>query len=180
MSQSRCNRYIFKPEAYQEGSMLKKIICIPLLFITAILISGCTTTTAGPDLIPKDVPGFTYIGVHETPVSIGGASINATEGVYKYNDNDLYIQVIENDNPQALLAQYKEQIRKEFRSDYNPFTPISINGHDATRVTDSYIVKGQEKPDYTIVWATGKEMILVGSPTADLQTVVSLANATRA
>lgn len=157
--------------------MSKKIIWIPLLLITAILISGCTTTST--DLIPKkDLPdGFTYIGSHEIPFDIGG--INATEGIYRHNGDDLYIQVIENNNPQALLAQYKEQIQKEFKSDYNPFTPISINGHDATQVTDFNIVKGQPKKEYTIVWATGKDMILVASPTADLQTVITLANATK-
>ncbi len=165
--------------------MLKKIIWIPLLLITSILISGCTTTTTGTDLIPKTnlPPGFTFVAVHSdnsTNMNIGGSLVSYTEGVYSYNGNDLYIQVIESDNPQALLAQYKLDIQKEFKSAYNPFTPISINGHDATQVTDFDVQKGEPKQDYAIVWTTGKEMILVASPTADLQTVIALANATRA
>ncbi len=155
--------------------MLKKIIWIPLLLITAILISGCTNTST--DLIPKDVPGFTYIGSHEIVFDVGG--VNATEGVYKHGDDDLYIQVIENDNPQAILVQYKEEIQKQFKSGYDPFTPITINGHDATQINDFGVDKGQQIQDYKIVWATGKEMISVASPTADLQTVIALANATR-
>lgn len=158
--------------------MSKKIIWIPVLLITAILISGCTTT--GTDVIPKNnLPdGFAYIGAHEIPVNIGSISINATEGIYRYNDNDVYIQVIESDNPQALLARYKEQIRKEFKSDYNPFMPISINGHNATQVTDFHTVKGEPNQDYyTIVWTTSKDMISVSSPTAELKTVIALANA---
>jgi hypothetical protein len=158
--------------------MSKKIIWIPLLLITAILISGCTTT--GTDLIPKTnlPPGFTYMGTHVIPVYIGGSSINATEGVYRNNGEDFYIQVIESDNPQALLAAYKLQIQKEFKSG-SPFSPISFNGHDATKVTDIHTEKGQQKQDYSVVWATGKAMILVASPTADNQTVIALATATR-
>ncbi len=162
--------------------MSKKLIWIPLLLVTAILISGCTTST---DLIPKTnlPPGFTYVAVHSdnsTIMDIGGSLVNYTEGIYKYSGDDLYIQVIESDNPQALLTQYKEQIQKQFKTAYNPFTTISINGHDATQVTDFDVVKGEQKQDYAIVWATGKEMILVASPTADLQTVMTLANATKA
>ncbi len=163
--------------------MSKKIIWIPLLLIAAILISGCTTT--GTDLIPKTnlPPGFTYVAVHSdnsTTMNIGGSLVNYTEGVYNYNGDDLYIQVIESDNPQALLAQYKLDVQKEFKSNYDPFTPISINGHDATQVTDFDLVKGKQKPFYTIVWTTRKDMILVASPTADIQTVIALANATKA
>lgn len=167
--------------------MSNKFILLIVLLITPVLISTYifdhgkrTDTTASIDLVPEtNLPdGFTYIGSHETPVNIGGSSINATEGVYRNNGDDIYIQVIENDNPQALLAQYKEQIQKEFKSKYNPFTPISINGHDATQVTDFDIVKGQQRPDYAVVWATGKAMVLVASPTADLQTVIALAKST--
>jgi hypothetical protein len=167
--------------------MSKKIVWIPLLLITAVLISGCisnqgkgTNTSVSSDLIPTtNLPsGFTYMGTHITPVYIGNSSINATEGVYRNNGADFYIQVIENDTPQALLAQYKLQIQNEFKSGYNPFTSISFNGHDATQVADIHIEKGQQRPNYAVVWTTGKAMILVASPTADNQTVIALATAT--
>jgi hypothetical protein len=158
-----------------------------ILLITLVLIYGyifnqgkAANTAANTDLIPAtNIPdSFAYLGSHETPVSIGGSSINATESVYRNNGNDLYINVIENNNPQALLAQYKEQIQNEFKSKYNPFTPISLNGHDATQITYFNIVKGQQRPDYTVIWTTGKAMISVASPTANLQTVITLAKAT--
>ncbi len=158
-----------------------------ILLITPVLIYGYifnqgkgVNTAASTNLIPAaNLPdSFTYLGSHGTPVNIGGSSINATESVYRSNGNDLYIDVIENNNPQALLAQYKEQIQNEFKSKYNPFTPISLNGHDATQITYFDIVKGQQIPDYMVVWITGKAMISVASPTADLQTVITLAKAT--
>ncbi len=167
--------------------MSKKIVLIPLLLIAAALISGCTfnqgkgtNTTVSSDLIPTtNLPdGFTYMGSHEIPVDIGGSSINATEGIYRNKGDDVYIQVIENDNPQALLAQYKLQKQKEFKSGFNPFTPITLNGHNATQVTDFSTENGQQRQNYAVVWATEKAMILVASPTAELQTVIALAKAT--
>lgn len=167
--------------------MPKKIVWIPLLLITAVIISGCifnqgkgTNTTVSSDLIPTtNLPqGFTYMGSHEIPVDIGSSSINATEGVYRNNGDDFYIQVIENDYPQALLTQYKLQKQKEFKSGFNPFQEISLNGHNATQITDFSVIKQQQRQNYAVIWATGKAMILVSSPTADLQTVIALAKAT--
>ncbi len=167
--------------------MSNKFILLIILLITLVLIYGYifnqgkgVNTAASTDLIPAaNLPdSFAYLGSHEDSVNIGGSSINATESVYRSNGNDLYINVIENNNPQALLAQYKEQIQNEFKSKYNPFVPISLNGHDATQITYFSIVKGQQRPDYTVVWATGKAMISVASPTADIQTVITLAKAT--
>lgn len=167
--------------------MQKKFLLMPLLLITSLLISGCIfdkdNGTAPPvksDVIPTtNLPtGFTYMGTHETPVNIGGSSINATEGVYRNNGEDVYIQVIENGNPGALVAQYKQQVKKEYKGGYDPFREIYLNGHNATQVTDYTTINAQQKPNYAIIWATGKAMILVSSPTADIQTVLALASAT--
>jgi hypothetical protein len=165
--------------------MSKKLWISAVLIIT-VLISGCIfdkekidqNSTSG--VIPQTgLPvGFTYMGTHETPVDIGGNSINATEGVYRNNGDDFYIQVFENDKPQALLAEYKLQIQNEFKSGYNPFTPISLNGHNATQVTDYTIINGKNTPNYSIIWTTEKAMILVFSPTSDAKTLIALATAT--
>lgn len=155
-----------------------------LLLVAAVLISGCifdkekeTTNPPVKELIPKtSLPdGFTYMGIHEIPVEIGGSSINATEGVYRNNGEDVYIQVIENDKPEALITQYKQRYKNV---KYDPFKEISLNGHKATQVTDYTIVNGQQKPNYAVIWATEKAMVLVTSPTADAQTVIGLATAT--
>lgn len=157
---------------------------MPLLLITTALISGCifdkddkTTNPPAKELIPQaNLPeGFTYMGVHETPVEIGGSSINAIEGVYRNRGEDVYIQVIKTDDPEALIAQYKLRY-KNVR--YDPFKEISLNGHKATQVTDYSTINGQQKPNYAVIWAIEKAMIIVSSPTADAQTVIALATAT--
>jgi hypothetical protein len=155
-----------------------------ILLAATVILSGCvfdkngtTNPPVKPHLIPQtNLPsGFTYMGSHETPVNIGGSFINATEGVYRNNGEDFYIQVINNSNPEALITQYKLQYKD---AKYNPFTEISLNGHKATQVTDYSTVNGEQKSHYTILWATENAMILVSSPTADAQTVTALATAT--
>ncbi|MBU4372941.1 MAG: hypothetical protein KKD69_04790 [Euryarchaeota archaeon] len=168
--------------------MSKKFIWMPVLLIITVLISGCifdkdsgTTPHVKLDLIPTtNLPvGFTYMGVHEVSFDINNSSMNATEGVYRYNNkDDVYILVIKSDNPGALMNQYKLQLKKQFKTDFNPFEEISFNGHKATKVTDYSIVNGQQKPNYAIIWAAGKAMILVSSSTADARTVIALATAT--
>ncbi|MCZ7398993.1 MAG: hypothetical protein O8C62_04825 [Candidatus Methanoperedens sp.] len=163
--------------------MSKKLWISAVLIIT-VLISGCIfdkekvdqNSTSGH--IPQtDLPaGFTYMGIHETPVDIGGTLINATEGVYRYNNvQDVYIQVINNDNPENLIAIYKQRYSKV---KYDPFKEISLNGHKATQVTDYTTINGNNTPNYTIIWATEKAMILVSSPTSDAQTLLAIATAT--
>lgn len=156
-----------------------------ILLAATVIISGCVIDKNGttnppvkPDLIPQtNLPaGFIYMGMHETPVDIGGSMINATEGIYRNNGEDYYIQVIKNDNPEALITKYKLQYQD---AKYNPFTEISLNGHKATQVTDYTTVNGEQKPNYAVIWTTEEAMILVTSPTADVQTVTALAAAVR-
>ena len=159
-----------------------------ILLVTAVFIAGCIDKDkdANPpvkyELIPTTgLPdGFTYMGIHEISVEIGSTLINATEGVYRNNGDDFYIQVIKNDEPEALLAQYKLQKQKEFKSGNSPFQEISLNGHKATQITDYSTRNGKQQPNYAVIWATEKVMILVSSPTAaDAQTVIALASATK-
>lgn len=158
-----------------------------ILFITAVLISGCifdkdkenTNPPAKTDLIPTTgLPdGFTYIGTHDILIDFATPSINATEGIYRTNKgDDAYIQVIENDNPEALISQYKQQYKN---ARYDPFQEISLNGHKATQVTDYTTINGKQQPNYVVIWAAGKNMFLVTSPTSDAQTVIALASATK-
>lgn len=165
---------------------MQKKLWISAVLIITVLISGCIfqkenvnqNSTLNSGLIPQtDLPaGFTYMGIHETPVDIGGTSINATEGVYRYNNvEDVYVQVIKNDNPEDLIAKYKSSYNNV---KYNPFMEISLNGHKATLVTDYTPVNGTEIPDYSIIWATEKAMIIVSSPASDNKTLIAIANAT--
>lgn len=164
--------------------MSKKFVWMSALLVVVLVSgyayynsNGTVNPPAKPELIPQTgLPsGFTYMGTHETPVEIGGSRINATEGVYRYGGEDVYIQVIENSNPEALIDQYKLKYKSV---KYSPFKEISFNGHTATQVTDYTTVNGQQKPNYAVIWATDKAMIIVGSPTAGADTVIVLAAAT--
>lgn len=161
--------------------MSKKLWISAVLIIT-VLISGCIfdngnnqNSTSG--VIPQTAlpVGFTYMGTHETAVPIGGTSINATEGVYKYNNvDDVYVDLIRNNNPQELLIQYKSQYKD---AKYNPFEEVSFNGHNATQVKDYNTENARQVAHYSIIWTNGSSMIIVGS-SSDANAVLSLATAT--
>lgn len=152
---------------------------ITLVLVIAILSSGCVSnenSDMNQSIIPKtNLPyGFSYLGMHETEVDIGGISMNTTEGVYRYNGEDIYIQVIKSNNPEALLDQYKLQY-KDYN--YNPFKEISFNGHKATLITDYMIKEGRQRLYYTLIWAKDNFMIIIGS-SKNAEAVINLAIAT--
>ncbi len=161
--------------------MSKKLWISALLIIT-VLISGCIFDNEKIDqnstsVIPQtSLPvGFTYMGTHETPVDIGATSINATEGVYRYNKvDDVYVQLIRNDNPQELINQYKSKYKD---ANYNPFEEISFNGHSATKIKDYFTENATQVAYYSIMWTNGSSMIIVGS-SPDANAMLSLATAT--
>ncbi|GFO97940.1 uncharacterized protein ig2599ANME_2151 [groundwater metagenome] len=167
--------------------MSNKYILLSILIIASIFLSGCVfennnnkaNQTIGPDFIPITnlPPGFTFMGIHETTMDIANSTVSGFEGVYRYGGEDIYIVAIKHENPETLLSQYKADLRKEFKADYDPFEEISINGHAATKLNDAIIVNGKQQMRYSIIWAKGDYMIQVGS-FADAMTVVSLASAT--
>lgn len=165
--------------------MFKKFVLVPVLFIITAIFSGCIfdkNDQLKSEIIPdENLPaGFTYLGNHPSTLEVAGASIKSLEGVYRYNGiDDAYIQVIETDDPEKILNQYKEKVKKEFKQEYDPFKEISINDHKATQITDYSFVNGEQKPFYSIVWTTKNAMILVTSPGTELQPVISLATATK-
>jgi hypothetical protein len=171
--------------ARRRLKMPKKYVLFSILIITSVFLSGCIfdnnkqNQTIGPDFIPRTnlPPGFTFMAVHETTTDIANSTFKGFEGVYRYGGEDIYVVAIKNDNPETLLSQYKADLRKQFRPDFNPFEEISINGHAATKFTDAIIVNGQQQMRYSIFWANKNYLIQVGSFT-DAMPVVSLASAT--
>jgi hypothetical protein len=166
--------------------MFNKYILLSILIITSVFSSGCifekddkANQSIGPDFILKtNLPaGFTYLGIHETTINIANSTVSGFEGVYRYGGEDIYIAAYKNDDPEALLSQYKADLRKNFRKDYNPFEEISINGHAATKLTDIIVLDGKNVPRYSIIWANKGYMIQVGS-FSDVNPVVVLASAT--
>lgn len=165
----------------------KMKILLPLLILAILLISGCVTsptstptptvTTPASGFIPQTgLPvGFTYMGTHTTTVDINGTSINATEIIYKYNStDDVYIQLLRNTNPQELLVQYKSKYKS---ANYNPFEEVSFNGHNATKVKDYTVKNAAQVAYYSIVWASGSSMIIVG-PSQNADAILLLATST--
>ncbi|VVB88120.1 Uncharacterised protein [uncultured archaeon] len=167
--------------------MSNKFVLLLVLLSTTLFISGCitgedsnknNTTPAGigNDMIPKtNLPqGFVYMATHEVSVPIGTSFMNATEGVYRNNGEDLYVQVIKSENPDAVIAQFRSRYANV---KYIPFQEIYFNGHNATQVTDYTTINGNQKPHYTVIWPADKSVIIVGTSTQS-QIVISLASAT--
>ncbi|MBU3967611.1 MAG: hypothetical protein KKG76_09585 [Euryarchaeota archaeon] len=166
--------------------MLKKFMLLSMLIIASVFLSGCVfedtskaNQTIGPDFIPKtNLPtGFTFMGTHDYTMEIANTTVSGFEGVYRYGGEDIYIQAFKHDNPETLLSQYKADQRKRFREDLDPFEDISINGHAATKFADVGILNGKEQKKYSIIWAKGDYLVMVGS-SADPMTVFSLASTT--
>ncbi len=167
--------------------MSKIIIILSMFLATIVLISGCIddknnkdpinkTQTITSEKIPTvNLPsGFTFMVEHETDVDIGNSSMKAIEGVYRNDGDEVYIQVINSETPEALIDEYKSQYKD---ANYNPFTEISINGHNATQVKYYIIINGTQIPKYNIIWTTKNSFIKVGS-SVDARKLTDLATAT--
>ena len=164
--------------------MSNKFALLFILLASAIFISGCIfdkdngnpLNTTDPGLVPKGniPPGFTFLGSHNTSVNINGKSLNADEEVFRNNNEEVYVQVIKNDNPDALIAEYMSMYSK---ANYDPFEEVSFNGHKATKVKDYLTKNSNQIPYYAIIWTNGSSMNIVGS-LPDAYAVLSLATAT--
>lgn len=165
-----------------------------MFFAAIILVSGCIDETKPPvngtdnpinnsvppkyEQIPRtNLPsGITFLDVHETDVEIGNYTKNAVEGIYRtdVDDDEVYVQIINDENPSALINEFKSYYKE---ANYNPFTEIKINGHNATQVTYYRVENGKQIAKHTIIWATKDSMIKVGG-SIDAMKMVSLSSAT--
>lgn len=158
-----------------------------MFLATMVFISGCldnktnenpvnkTGTIASEQIPTANLPsGFTFMAVHETDVDIGNSSEKAIEGIYRTDGDDIYIQVFNSETPESLIDEYKSQYKD---ANYDPFTEISINGHNTTQVKYYIIRNGTQIPEYNLIWATKNSMIKVGS-SLDAQKAIDLAKAT--
>lgn len=161
--------------------MSKKIILL-ILLTSAIFISGCldkdttTSQTLNSEFIPREnLPeGFSFLAIHDALIEIGDSKEPAIEGIYRYNGEDIYIQVIKSNDTASLVQRSKEKF-KDVK--YDPFQEVIINSHKATQIKDYVTVPSGQIPSYTILWAAEENLIIVG-PSPDTKTVISLATAT--
>ncbi|MCX9013435.1 MAG: hypothetical protein OIN89_01320 [Candidatus Methanoperedens sp.] len=162
--------------------MSNKILLIAVLLVTAVFLSGCifdkdNGTGADTGIIPdaKLPDGFTFLGSHDANVEVGNTTLPATEDVYRNsNSEDIYVQVIESDNPGGLITRFKLKYKD---ANYEPFKDIWFNGHIATQVKDYITLNGKQEARYVVIWATETSMMIVGSSAAE-KDVLDMAIAT--
>lgn len=156
--------------------------------------SGSSTNTnsaenaADISKLEKLPEGFTYVG----HVSLNAADIKidynadnvsevvgGSEGMYKYNESDFYIDVIELENSEAttnLIDAYKSSFKP--LTEGSRFVDESFNGHSAVRIADYVTAGGTEVPRYTYIWSNENHVFVVTGSTADDSLVKQLAEAT--
>lgn len=149
----------------------------------------------GPDETAADISeienlpaGFEYVGslpLNETDIkddynaeNVSGI-VGGSEGMYKYNGTDFYLDVIELEDAEAannLIDAYKSsfpQLQNESR-----FVEESFNGHSAVRITDYVTSGGESVPRYSYIWSNENYVIVAYGNTAESSQVRQLAEAT--
>lgn len=105
--------------------------------------------------------------------------VGGSEGMYKYNESDFYMDVIELENSEAttnLIDAYKSSFKP--LTEGSRFVEESFNGHSAVRIADYVTAGGTEVPRYTYIWSNGNNVFVVTGNTADNSLVKQLAEAT--
>lgn len=152
-------------------------------------------TSVSPDGTAADISeienlpeGYEYIGslpLDETDIkgdynaeNVSGI-VGGSEGMYKYNGSDFYLDVIELEDAEAannLIDAYKSSfppLQNESR-----FVEESFNGHSAVRITDYVTSGGESVPRYSYIWSNENYVIVAYGNTAESTPVRQLAEAT--
>lgn len=132
--------------------------------------------------------GFEYLGslpLNETDIkddynaeNVSGI-IEGSEGMYKYNESDFYLDVIELEDTEAannLIAAHKSSfppLQNESR-----FEEESFNGHSAVKITNYVTFGGEAVPRYSYIWNNENYVIVAYGNTAESSEVRQLAEAT--
>jgi len=148
--------------------MLKKYIFLSILIISSVFLSGCVfdnnnkpNQTIGPDFIPRtNLPaGFTFMGIHDITMDIANSSVSGFEGVYRYGGDDIYITAVKHDDPEALLSEYKADLREPFKADYLPdlVNFLTKNQRKVIVATNASLVPLFEKE----LWKMGDAILII-------------------
>jgi hypothetical protein len=137
----------------------------------------------------KNLPaGFEYVGsiaLNASDIKIDynaenvSEVVGGSEGMYKYNDSDFNIDVIELENAEAtnyLIDAYKSSF--EPLKEGSRFVEESFNGHSSVRIADYVLTGGQEVARYSYIWSNGNHVFVITGNTADDSLVKQLAEAT--
>ncbi|WP_292390506.1 hypothetical protein [Methanosarcina sp. UBA5] len=152
--------------------------------------TGVNSTESAADISKlKNLPeGFEYVGsttLNASDIKIDynaenvSKVVGGSEGMYKYNESDFYLDVIEFGNAEAttnLIDAYKSSFKP--LTEGSRFVDESFNGHSAVRIADYVTIEGKEVPRYSYIWSNGNYVFVVTGTTADDSLVRQLAEAT--
>lgn len=132
--------------------------------------------------------GFEYLGslpLNETDIrddynaeNVSGV-VGGSEGMYKYNESDFYLDVIELKDTEAadnLITAHKSSF-PPLQND-SRFVEESFNGHSVVRITDYVTSGGESVPRYSYLWSNENYVIVAYGNTAESSPVRQLAEAT--
>ncbi|MGB9930034.1 MAG: hypothetical protein ACPK85_16835 [Methanosarcina sp.] len=103
--------------------------------------------------------------------------VGGSEGLYKANGSDFYVDVIELENKEAaenFISVYKASF-PPLQEGSSRFTEESFNGHSATLITDYITAGGKTVPRYSYIWNNENFVIAVFGNTDDASLVKQLA-----
>ncbi len=132
--------------------------------------------------------GFEYVGsipLNETDIiddynaeNVSGI-VGGSEGMYRYNESDFYLDVIELKDTEAA-----NNFITEYKSSFPPlqngsrFVEESFKGHSAVRITDYVTSGGESVPRYSYIWNNENHVIVAFGNSAESSPVRQLAEAT--
>ncbi len=123
-------------------------------------------------------PTLTVEEVQREYVNSSGIT-DASEGFYKADSVDLYIDVIELESPE-IAEEFVSEYRSGFRelASGTRFTEESFNDHSAVRIKTYSTVGGEDVPRYTYIWSNDRFVFVVGGATEDYTMLSTIAEAT--
>lgn len=143
-----------------ESILVISIFTIILLLIpTSLNLSEKNSNQIPTNNLPA---GFVFMGIHKTKILLGNSLYNVTEGVYRIDNEDVYIDVLKTINSESIVENEKLQYKN---SNYEPFTEIDINNQKVTQIKYHSTINGTQVPKYYIMWSTKDSVIRVGSST---------------
>lgn len=130
--------------------------------------------------------GYEYLGAPTLAVEevrreyVNSSGITDTsEGFYKADSVDLYIDVIELESPE-MAEEFVSGYRSGFKelASGTRFAEEDFNGHSAVRIKTYSTVGGEQVPRYTYIWSNDRFVFVVGGATEDYTMLRTLAEAT--
>jgi hypothetical protein len=122
----------------------------------------------------------TYIKDYYNAENVSGI-VEGSEGLYKYNESDFCLDVIELKDSEAannFITAYKSTFPPLQNETDSRFVEESFNGHSAVKIKKYVTDKGEPVPRYIYIWNNENYVLAVSGNTVDSAPVKQLAVAT--